>query len=484
MKEFMDNDFLLTNDVGKVLYENYAELMPIIDYHCHIEAKDIAEDKHWENITQLWLYADHYKWRAMRACGVSERLITGDADDYDKFEAYCSIMPYLIGNPLYHWSHLELKRYFGYEGIIGPGTCAEIWNLTKAVLAKPEMGAKGIIERSNVDLLCTTNDPTDELEYHIILKEDKNFETVVLPAFRPDNALKIEYPSFPEYIKKLEKVAGTEIKTYSALKQVLANRIQYFDVLGCRTADHGMDDTVLFDARVSANSSDSASEIIFKRAIAGEEIDRDTARIYRSSLIRFLCREYVNYGWIMQVHFGALRNVSDVAFSTIGPDSGFDMIHGSGDRVASCAAMLNALERESILPKTILYSLNPSDNTSLATLVGSFQRTGDELEGGSYMPKMQQGAAWWFNDHYEGIKEWFKIYSSQQALGKFIGMLTDSRSLLSYTRHEYFRRIFCSYLGELVEEGMYPLDMDTLAQIVCDVCYNNVKDFFDFRITK
>lgn len=482
MKEFMDCDFLLTNDVGKVLYENYAELMPIIDYHCHIEAKEIAEDKHWDNITQLWLYADHYKWRAMRACGISERLITGDADDYDKFEAYCSIMPSLIGNPLYHWSHLELQRYFGYEGIISPKTCAEIWNLTKQVLARPDMGARGIIAKSNVSLLCTTNDPIDPLKYHLELKEDKDFETVVLPAFRPDKAMKIEYDGFAKYIKELSEFTNVEIKTYSQLKSVLKNRMEYFNVLGCRTADHGMDDTVLFDSRVSAQSADSAAEIIFKRAVNGESIDKETARIYRSSLIRFLCKEYVEFGWVMQIHFGALRNVSDASFAQLGPDSGFDMIHGSGDRVASCASMLNALESESILPKTIIYSLNPSDNASVATLVGSFQRVGDELEGMTCMPKMQQGAAWWFNDHYEGIREWLKTYSSQQALGKFVGMLTDSRSFLSYTRHEYFRRILCSYLGELVESGMYPLDMDALAQIVCDVCYNNAKDFFEFRI--
>ncbi len=482
MREFMNEDFLLENDVAKVLYENYAQVMPIIDYHCHIEASEIAENKKWENITQLWLGADHYKWRAMRSCGVSERLITGDATDYEKFEAFCSIVPYLMGNPIYHWSHLELKRYFDYDGIIRPETCDEIWNLTKEKLESADFSAQSLVKRSNVALICTTNDPTDSLVEHIAIKEDKNFDVPVIPAFRPDKCLKVDQAGFKAYIEKMSEMAGVEVKDYSTMLDILAKRIEYFDVLGCRTSDHSMEDTVMFDSTVSAAQADSVAEIVFKRAVAGEEIDKETARIYRSSLIRFLGRQYSDRDWIMQIHFGALRNVSDVMFSKIGPDSGYDMIHGGSGRIASAAAMLNALEKDNSLPKTVLYSLNPAENTAVSTLVGCFQHTSDESEGLINMPKMQQGCAWWFNDHLRGIKEILSTISEGSALGKFIGMTTDSRSFLSYTRHEYFRRILCSYIGDLVEKGNYPMEIDTLAQMVCDICYNNAKDYFGFKI--
>jgi len=282
MRDFMSEDFLLENDVAKVLYENYASVMPIIDYHCHIEASEIAENKRWENITQLWLGADHYKWRAMRSCGVSERLITGDATDYEKFEAFCSIVPYLIGNPIYHWSHLELKRYFDYDGVIGPTTCDEIWNLTKEKLESADFSAQALVKKSNVALICTTNDPTDSLVEHIAIKEDKNFDVPVIPAFRPDKCLKVEQSGFKTYIEKMSEMAGVEIKDYSMMLDVLSKRVEYFDVLGCRTSDHSMEDTVMFDDSVSSSQADSVAEIVFKRAIAGEGIDKETARIYRS----------------------------------------------------------------------------------------------------------------------------------------------------------------------------------------------------------
>ena len=482
MNKFMDDDFLLDSDVAQMLYHTYAANLPIIDYHCHIDAADIASDKRYKNITELWLGADHYKWRAMRSCGISERLITGDASDYDKFEAYCSAMPSLIGNPLYHWSHLELRRYFGFEGVLSPDTCEQVWNLTKGKLAEPDMSARGIMKMSNVKLICTTNDPTENLESHIAIREDPSFDIPVLPAFRPDKSLYVERAEFAPYIKKFSECAGVEIKDFATLCDVLEKRIEYFDVLGCRTADHGMDDTVLFDGSVSAAQADSVADIVFRRAVAGGKIDAETARIYRSALIRKLAKQYTKHGWVMQIHFGALRNVSPAMFRTLGADAGYDTIHGGSGRVASLAAMLGALEDEAILPKTIAYSLNPAENTAVAALIGCFQRTGDEMEGFPCMPKMQQGSAWWFNDHIDGMRAQLTTLAAQSALGKFVGMTTDSRSFLSYTRHEYFRRVLCSVIGGYVERGEYPLDVDALAQMVCDICYNNTKDFFEFRV--
>ncbi|MBQ9510826.1 MAG: glucuronate isomerase [Clostridia bacterium] len=482
MNNFMDDDFLLDTETARMLYHTYASQLPIIDYHCHIDAKEIAEDKRYENITQLWLGADHYKWRAMRSCGISERLITGDASDYEKFEAFCSAMPYLIGNPLYHWSHLELKRYFGFEGVLSPETCYDVWELTKEKLQSPEMSARGIMKMSNVKLICTTNDPSESLEHHIAIREDKDFDISVLPAFRPDKCLYVERDGFAKYIKDFSTAAGVEIKDFKTLCEVLANRIQYFNVLGCRASDHSLEDSVVFDVSVSAGQAESIADIVFKKAMAGEGIDSDTARIYRSALMRFLAKQYTKYGWVMQLHFGAMRNVSPMMFSLLGADAGYDTIHAGSGRIASLASMLGALEAESALPRTILYSLNPAENTAVAALVGCFQRTGEELEGLSCMPKMQQGSAWWFNDNIDGMRAQLTTFANQSALGKFIGMTTDSRSFLSYTRHEYFRRIFCSVLGGYVERGEYPLDVDTLAQMVCDVCYNNTKDYFDFRV--
>lgn len=482
MNNFMDDNFLLDSDMAQLLYHNYASDMPIIDYHCHIDAEDIAADRRWENITQLWLGADHYKWRAMRACGICERLITGGASDYDKFEAYCSAMPYLIGNPLYHWSHLELQRYFDYDGVLSPETCEKVWNLTKEKLSSPDMSARGLMRKSNVKLICTTNDPADTLESHIAIKEDPGFDIQVLPAFRPDKSFYAERKDFIPYINNFSEEAGVEIKDFPTLCDILGKRIQYFDVLGCRTADHGMDDPILFDGSVSASQAYSVAEIVFRRAIAGETIDPETARIYRSALIRVLAKEYTRRGWVMQLHFGAMRNVSPTMLRAIGVDSGYDAIHGGTGRIASLASMLGALESESILPRTVVYSLNPNDNVPLAALIGCFQHTGDETEGLCCLPKMQQGSAWWFSDNADGIRNQLTSLATQQALGKFVGMTTDSRSFLSYTRHEYFRRILCSVLGGYVERGEYPLDIDTLAQTVCDICYNNTKDFFEFRL--
>lgn len=480
MKEFLTDDFLLENEVAELLYHNYAENMPIIDYHCHISPKEIWEDKRYENITELWLGGDHYKWRAMRSCGISERVITGDASDYEKFEAYCAAVPGLIGNPLYHWSHLELKRYFGYDGVISPENCQEIWELTKAKLAEPEFSARGFIKRSNVALLCTTDDPADSLEYHVSLRDDPTFETRVLPAFRPDNSMKVQAPKFREYIARLSKVSGTEIKDFATLCDVLIARIAYFDLLGCRTADHGMDFEVLFDGSISASQAVSIADVTFKRAMAGEVVQDEMAVAYRSALIRVLAHEYARLGWVMQLHIGVIRNPNSVAFRKHGADFGYDTIGTFNLR--SLAELLDTLNSEGTLPKTILYSINPTDNAALGALIGSFQFTSDEAEGLNNPMKIQHGSAWWFNDNIAGMKAQLESLANLSALSKFVGMLTDSRSFLSYTRHEYFRRILCNVIGGYVERGEYPLDIDTLAQTVCDICYNNAKDYFGFNL--
>ncbi len=481
MKYFMDENFLLENDVAEVLYHNYAAEMPIIDYHCHVSPKEIAEDKKYRNITEIWLGADHYKWRAMRSCGISERLITGDASDYEKFEAFASALPSLIGNPLYHWSHLELKRYFGYDGVLSPATCEEVWNLANERLASDDMSVRSIIKRSNVKLLCTTDDPTDSLEYHVALAQDKTFDVRVLPAFRPDRALAIEKPDFAEYIAKLSDMSGVEITGFAELCEALERRIAFFDALGCRTADHGLDEQVTYDDSITAVQQISIADVALKRTLAGEKVNAEMIGVFKNAAIRFLAREYTKRGWVLQLHMGALRSPNTVMFNKLGADTGYDAI-GGVPCVRELAKLLNTLNSDNALPRTILYSLNPNDNAALAVLIGSFQYTSEESEGLANMPKMQHGSAWWFNDNKNGMKAQLENLANLSALGKFVGMLTDSRSFLSYTRHEYFRRVLCSVIGGYVERGEYPLDIDALAQMVCDICYNNTKDYFGFRI--
>ena len=478
MKKFMTEDFLLDSEVAKTLYHYYAAEMPIIDYHCHVNPKEIAEDKKYKNITEIWLGADHYKWRAMRSCGLPERVITGDASDYEKFEAFATALPSLIGNPLYHWSHLELKRYFGYDGVLSPETCEEVWNLCNEKLQ--DMSVRSIIKQSNVKLLCTTDDPIDTLEYHKIIKADDTFDVEVLPAFRPDRAMNIDKPDFSEYIATLADVCGMKITDIDSLMAALATRTAYFNENGCRTADHGFDE-VVFDAKKSAEEVKAVANEAFKKALAGEVPSDEMVIDYKSAMMRFFGAEYVKYNWVMQLHFGALRSPNTIMKNILGPDTGYDTINAANCIVA-LARLLDALNNDGALPRTVLYSLNPTDNAALGTLIGSFQYTSAEAEGLSCLPPMQHGSAWWFNDHIRGMRDQLENLASLSALGKFIGMLTDSRSFLSYTRHEYFRRILCSVIGGYVERGEYPLDIDNLAQMICDICYNNTKDFFGFKL--
>lgn len=472
MEKFMSDNFLLSSEVGRTLYFAYAESLPIIDYHCHLSPKEIAEDKHYANITEVWLYGDHYKWRAMRSCGVDEAYITGDASDYEKFRAYCRIMPKLIGNPLYHWSHLELKRYFDCDLIINEENCDEIWRLTAEKLQFPDMSARQLMTRSGVVLVCTTDDPADDLAYHAQIAQS-DFSVKILPTFRPDKAMNIERRGIAAYLKTLGEANGTEISDLSGLQKALSASLDRFCAAGCKLADHGNDCVVRF----TPPNAYHANEIL-KKAIAedGQGITDEELALYQSQMMRFLGQEYVRRGMSMQLHAGVLRNPNKEMFRKLGADSGFDTIYGV-PYLPVLAKLLNYLSGADALPRTVIYPINPADNAAVAALCGSFC-VGD----GSGFPRVVQGSAWWFNDNIDGMLAQLRSYANLSALGNFPGMLTDSRSFLSYPRHEYFRRLFCNLIGTWVESGQYPADYEALAQLVIDICFNNTKDFFGFTL--
>ncbi len=467
MKEFMDQDFLLSTDTAKELYHSYAENMPIVDYHCHIVPKEIAEDICFENITKVWLGADHYKWRLMRANGIEEKYITGDASDREKFQKWAETLECAIGNPLYHWSHLELKRYFGYEGTLNGETAEEVWNLCNAKLKEPGMSARGLIRKSKVKVLCTTDDPVDTLEYHRELAKDSSFLTKVLPAFRPDEAMYIEKPGFVDYLEKLSKASNIQITDFKSLCAAISDRMEYFSRNGCCISDHGMEFVMYYPAE------EAVIESIMKKRLLGELPTRIEALQFKTAFLLYTGREYHRLNWVMQLHYGVKRDNNTRFFRKIGANTGFDCIDDSNISSAQLADFLNALDITDQLPKTILYSLNPTDNTAIDTVMGCF-------EDSSAIGKIQHGSAWWFNDHKPGMKEHMVSLSSLSLLSNFIGMLTDSRSFLSYTRHEYFRRILCDYLGSLVENGEFPKDMRVLGRIVQDISYYNSMRYFGF----
>lgn len=471
MKKFLDQNFLLKTEVARELFHNYAEKLPIIDYHCHVSPRDIAEDKQYSNITELWLGGDHYKWRAIRSAGISEKYITGDASDYEKFKAYASVMPSLIGNPLYHWTHLELQRYFDCDLILSEKTADEIWKLTSEKLAQPDMSVRNIIRKSNVDIICTTDDPADSLEYHTMLAADSTFTTKVLPAFRPDKCFNINKAGLAEYYKKLGDAAGVEITDVASLKKALAARIEFFDSMECRTSDHGLDEFTVF-----VKPNEYAANEAMKVALAsdGKDVTPEQLSVFKCEMLLFLASEYKKHGWVMQIHCGVWRNTNANMFAKLGPDTGFDTI--GGNNIIVFAQLFDLMESMNALPRTVLYSIDPSDNASIGTLLGCFQTSDDG------MPRMMQGSAWWFNDTYDGMRAQMKQLANLSVFGKFLGMLTDSRSFTSYPRHEYFRRILCDVIGDWVESGMYPADMEALAQMVCDICYNNTKNYFGFQV--
>ena len=462
--KFMDKDFLLKNETARKLYHNHAAKMPIVDYHCHIDPKEIYEDRMFDNITQIWLGGDHYKWRLIRSNGIPEEEITGPADAKTKFFRFASMLPKAIGNPMYHWTHLELKTYFGYEGVLSADTAEEVWNLCNKKLAEKDMSVRSIIEKSNVKMIGTTDDPIDSLQWHKKIKEEGGCSAMVLPSFRPDKAVNIEKAGFTDYIGKLSTAAGMAINSAADVKAALTDRLDYFCSLGCRATDHGLDYVVYSPA------DEDTVEAIFAKAMAGATVTQEEADIYKTDILLHLGREYAKRGIVMQLHYGAQRNTNTNLFEKLGPDTGFDCIStkACGEAITG---FLNALNKDGLLPKTVLYSLNPQDNEMLGTILGCFQ--GSEVAG-----KIQHGSAWWFNDNKSGMEQQMKSLANLSLLGNFIGMLTDSRSFLSYTRHEYFRRILCNLIGEWVENGEYPNDEKLLGQLVEDICYNNAARYF------
>lgn len=466
MKAFMDENFLLNTECAQKLYHDYAENMPILDYHCHINPREIAENRQFTNITEVWLGGDHYKWRQMRSNGVDEYYITGAAPDREKFQKWAETLEKLIGNPLYHWSHLELKRYFGYEGYLNGETAEEVWKLCNEKLQTPEMSVRGLIRQSGVTLICTTDDPVDTLEWHTKIKEDETFNVQVLPAWRPDKATNIEAAVFPDYIRQLEKVGGVEIHSFENLKKAVLNRMEYFNARGCKVSDHGLDYVMC----VPTGSEEI--EAIFQKGMKREKLTFEEAAKYKTAFMQFLGKEYHRMGWVMQLHFGCRRNNNALMFEKLGPDTGYDCINNytPADQLAD---FLNSLVSTNELPKTILYSLNPNDNAVIGAVLGCFQDS--ETAG-----KLQQGSAWWFNDHKAGMTEQMTSLANLGMLSNFVGMLTDSRSFLSYTRHEYFRRILCNLIGGWVENGEYPYDEKALEKIIKGICYNNAVDYFEF----
>lgn len=435
MKEFLKQDFLLENETAIHLYESYAASMPIIDYHCHLDPKEIYEDKRFENITQLWLGGDHYKWRFMRACGIDEKYITGGASDKEKFLAYAGCLYKGIGNPLYHWSHMELKTYFGYDGTLNKDTAEDVWELCNKRLKEPDMSARSLIERSGVELLCTTDDPLDSLEWHEKLAKS-DFKVKVLPAFRPDGVFSKDEKARKEYLSRLSELTGIDTFLADGIKKALKMRLDYFEAHGCKVADHGM-----------------------------ESIPKE------DEILEFLAAEYAKRGWVMQLHYGVIRNLNSKMYGRVGKDTGFDAMTNVSS-AKDLAGFLDKVECAGGLPKTVIYSLNPEDNAYIDAIAGSFQ-------SGPALGKIQHGAAWWLNDHKKGIEDHLKTYAAEGVLGNFIGMLTDSRSFISYPRHDYFRRILCNLIGTWVEAGEYPNDEKALAELIRGICYENVKKYLE-----
>ena len=456
MMRLIHDDFMLHGETAKTLFHNYAKGLPIIDYHCHLVPQTIAEDYRFRNITDLMLGGDHYKWRQMRSNGVDENYITGDASDREKFQKWAETMPYLVGNPLYHWTHLELKRYFGIEKTLNTDTAEEIWNTCNELLAMPEFSAKNLILKSNVEVICTTDDPIDDLQYHKQLKEE-GFPVKVLPTFRPDKAISIDKKTFLPYLNTLG------VGTYEALIQKLEERIDYFHKHGCRLSDHALD---------AIPYAEGDAEKVFDKAVNGETITKKESDCFKTAVMLVCARKYTALGWAMQLHIGAMRNNNTLMYNRLGADTGFDSINDL------CIAQplsrfMDALEKENALPNTILYTLNPKDNYVLGTMLGNFQKT--PTPG-----KIQFGSGWWFNDNRDGMEAQMQALANLGSLGRFIGMLTDSRSFVSYTRHEYFRRILCNLIGNWVDNGEYPNDETALKTIIEGISYYNAKNYFGF----
>ena len=470
MKAFLDKEFLLNTETARVLFHEAAEKCPIIDYHCHLSPREIYEDIRYDNITQVWLGGDHYKWRLMRSAGVPEKYITGDASDYEKFEKYAEVLGKAIGNPLHHWSHLELRRFFGYDGVLNKSTAKEVWEIANKKLRSEGYSSRGLIMMSNVDTICTTDDPVDDLNWHEKLAADKTFPVTVLPAWRPDKAMNLEKDTYLDYLAQLEKAADMKIGSFADLKCALHKRLDFFAAHGCTLSDHALN-YVMY-----APASEEEIERIFAARLAGKLPTDQEEAAFKYAFMTYVAGEYTQRNWVMQLHYGCRRDNNPIMFRKMGPDTGFDCVDNTAPSTQT-AAFLGALEEAGKLPKTILYSLNTNDNAAIDTILGCFQN--DTAIG-----RIQHGSAWWFNDHFDGMSEQLKSLASLGYLAGFVGMLTDSRSFLSYPRHEYFRRILCRIFGEWVEEGFYPEDLDTLKEIVADISYGNAKRYFNFAHKK
>ena len=463
MKPFMNEDFLLETETAKALFHNFAETPPIFDWHCHLSAKEIFENKQPRDLCELWLAGDHYKWRAMRSAGIDERFITGDAEPFEKFRAFAKTLTLAIGNPLFHWSHLELQRYFGITTVLSEATAKEIWDETCALLQTEDYRPQTLIRRSNVAALCTTDDPVDDLRYHKALK-DGGFDIPVLPAFRPDKAIACENAGFLDWIKALSAASGMTIGTFAELKTALAQRLDFFVSMGCVASDQSV-------ASVKAvELTDDEVTAVLQKALKGEPLSKKEIAGYHFAVLRALGKMYAARGLAMELHLGAMRNNNARMFQTLGPDTGFDSIDDK-EQAQGLSRLLDALDRENALPKTILFTLNPKDNQVFGAMLGNFQSA--EAFG-----KIQFGSGWWFNDNINGMRAQMRALANLGVLGTFVGMVTDSRSFLSYPRHEYFRRIFCNLIGGWVERGLYPYDEAALKTIIEGICYENAKRYF------
>lgn len=467
MKKFMDENFLLHTKTAQELYHNHAAKMPIFDYHCHISPQEIAADKRFDNLSQIWLYGDHYKWRAMRTNGVQERYCTGDASDWEKFEKWAETVPYTLRNPLYHWTHLELKKFFGIDKVLSPATAREVWETCNAKLNTPEYSCRNIIRMANVHTICTTDDPVDSLEYHRQIKAS-GFEVAVLPAWRPDKAMMVENPeSFNAYVDRLGEAANIDIETFNDFMDAIDNRHQFFHENGCRLSDHGL------ETAYAEDYTEKEIQAIFAKVRKGQSLSQEEVLKFKSCMLYEFGIMDHSRGWTQQFHLGALRNNNTRLFRTLGPDTGFDSI-GDFEVARPLSRLLDRLDMENQLAQTILYNLNPRDNELIATMIGNFQ-------DGSVPGKVQFGSGWWFLDQKDGMEKQMQALSNLGLLSRFVGMLTDSRSFLSYTRHEYFRRTLCNLLGNDVENGEIPHDMELLGQMVENICFNNAYNYFKFN---
>lgn len=467
MKNFLDAEFLLKTQTSKRLYHDYAEGMPIIDYHCHLPVKEIAEDKNFRNLTQIWLYGDHYKWRAMRANGVDEAYCTGDKTDWEKFEKWAETVPYTLRNPLYHWTHLELQRYFGENEILNRKSAKGIYDRCSEKLRSSEFSVRNLLRKMNVKVVCTTDDPADTLEYHKKIKSD-GFEIKILPAFRPDKAMAVDNLTvFNHYVNKIEQVSSIGCDHYEGYLNALKQRHTFFDESGCKLSDHGLDQ-VFAEAYTEKEVAG-----IYKKIRAGEDISQDEALKIKSALLYEFAVWDHEKGWVQQYHLGALRNNNSRAMKRLGPDTGWDSMSDIG-QTASLSRFLDNLDSTNQLTKTILYNLNPAHNEAFATMAGNFN-------DGTIPGKMQFGAAWWFLDQKDGMTRQLDALSNMGLLSRLVGMLTDSRSFMSYPRHEYFRRLLCNLFGEDMENGELPGDLEWTGKVIKDICYHNADNYFGFK---